>query len=68
MRYPASEKLEIIRAVETSPLPVRRTLAQIGIAKSTFYACSRMGGSRLSLVAGSTSVRGSCLNIDIVER
>ena len=28
MRYPASEKLEIIRTVETSPLPVRRTLAQ----------------------------------------
>jgi putative transposase len=38
MRYPASEKLEIIRAVETSPLSVRRTLAQIGIAKSTFYS------------------------------
>ena len=38
MRYPASEKLEIIRTVETSPLPVRRTLAQIGIPKSTFYA------------------------------
>ena len=38
MRYPASEKLEIIRTVETSPLPVRRTLAQIGVAKSTFYA------------------------------
>ncbi|HEV7447710.1 MAG TPA: IS3 family transposase [Steroidobacteraceae bacterium] len=38
MRYPASEKLEIIRTVETSPLPVRQTLAQIGIAKSTFYA------------------------------
>ena len=37
MRYSASEKLEIIRTVETSPLPVRRTLAQIGIAKSTFY-------------------------------
>jgi putative transposase len=36
MRYPASEKLEIIRTVETSPLPVRRTLAQIGIPKSTF--------------------------------
>jgi hypothetical protein len=31
MRYPASEKLEIIRTVEISPLPVRRTLAQIGI-------------------------------------
>ena len=38
MRYPASEKFEIIRLVETSPLPVRRTLAQIGIPKSTFYA------------------------------
>jgi transposase InsO family protein len=38
MRYPPSEKLEIIRTVETSPLPVRRTIAQIGIAKSTFYA------------------------------
>jgi putative transposase len=38
MRYPASEKLEIIRTVETSPLPVRQTLARIGIPKSTFYA------------------------------
>ena len=38
MRYPASEKLEIIRLVENSPLPVRRTLAKLGIPKSTFYA------------------------------
>jgi putative transposase len=38
MRYPASEKLEIIRTVETSALPVRKTLAKIGIPKSTFYA------------------------------
>jgi transposase InsO family protein len=37
MRYAASEKLEIIRTVETSPLPVQRTLAQIGIPRSTFY-------------------------------
>ena len=37
MRYPASEKLEIIRAVETSHLPVRRTLDKIGIPKTTFY-------------------------------
>ena len=37
MRYPASEKLEIIRLVEQSALPVRRTLDQIGIPKSTFY-------------------------------
>jgi len=38
MRYAASEKLEIIRLVEKSSLPVRRALAQIGIPKSTFYA------------------------------
>jgi putative transposase len=38
MRYPASDKLEIIRLVETSSLPVRHTLNQIGIPKSTFYA------------------------------
>ena len=30
MRYPASEKLEIIRLVERSSLSVRRTLAQLG--------------------------------------
>jgi transposase InsO family protein len=37
MRYPASEKLEIIRMVEASHLPVKRTLAQLGIPSSTFY-------------------------------
>jgi transposase InsO family protein/transposase-like protein len=37
MRYPASEKLEIIELVEQSSLPVGRTLASIGIPKSTFY-------------------------------
>jgi putative transposase len=37
MRYPASEKLEIIRLVEQSSLPVRRTLDQLGIPRSTFY-------------------------------
>ena len=37
MRYSASEKLEIIRLVEQSYLPVRRTLGQIGIPRSTFY-------------------------------
>jgi len=30
MRYPASEKLEIIRLVEESALPVRRTLEKVG--------------------------------------
>ncbi len=37
MRYPASEKLEIIRLVERSHLPVRRTLEKLSIAKATFY-------------------------------
>ena len=37
MRYPATEKLEIIRLVEQSHLPVRRTLDSLGIAKTTFY-------------------------------
>jgi transposase InsO family protein len=37
MRYPASEKLEIIQLVEQSHLSVRRTLAQFGIPSATFY-------------------------------
>jgi putative transposase len=37
MRYPASEKLEIIRLVEQSHLPVKRTLEKLGIPRSTFY-------------------------------
>ena len=37
MRYPASEKLEIIQLVEQSPLPVRRTLEKLGIPRATFY-------------------------------
>jgi len=37
MRYPAAEKLEIIRLVEQSHLPARRTLRQLGIPPATFY-------------------------------
>ena len=37
MRYTAAEKLEIIGLVEQSSLPVRRTLEQLGIPRSTFY-------------------------------
>ena len=37
MRYAASEKAEIIRLVEQSHLPVRRTLEMLGIARATFY-------------------------------
>jgi len=37
MRYPDTEKLEIIRLVEQSSLPVRGTLAKLGIPRATFY-------------------------------
>ena len=37
MRYPASEKLEIIKLVEQSHLPARLTLDKLGIARRTFY-------------------------------
>ncbi len=37
MRYPASEKLEIIRTVEASHLPAKQTLDMLGIPRSTFY-------------------------------
>ena len=51
MRYPASEKLEIIRLVEQSHLPVKLTLAKIGVSRSTFYRWydlyRRFGGAGL---------------------
>ncbi|MBB5696369.1 transposase-like protein [Roseomonas pecuniae] len=37
MRYPAAEKLEVIRLVEGTHLPVRRILARLGIPRATFY-------------------------------
>jgi transposase InsO family protein len=37
MRYTHAEKLEIIELVETSDQPVKRTLAELGVPRSTFY-------------------------------
>ena len=37
MRYPAAEKLEILRLVEQSRLPVRRTLDKLGVLPARFY-------------------------------
>ena len=37
MRYRQSEKMEIIRIVEESPLSVRQTLLELNINRSTFY-------------------------------
>jgi putative transposase len=37
MRYSPAEKLEIIRLVEESELPVKRTLDELEVPRSTFY-------------------------------
>jgi transposase-like protein len=37
MRYSAAAKLEIIRLVEHSPLPVRHSVGKLGIPQATFY-------------------------------
>lgn len=50
MRYPGSEKREIIKLVEQSQLSARQTLDRIGISRSTFYrwyAKYREGGEGL---------------------
>jgi DNA invertase Pin-like site-specific DNA recombinase len=37
MPYTQAEKMEIIRLVETSEQPVKRTLNELGVPRSTFY-------------------------------
>ena len=37
MRYSQSEKMQIIRLVEESPVSVKQTLAELNINRSTFY-------------------------------
>ena len=37
MRYSPSDKTEIIRLVDQSTLPARRTLEKLGIPRSSFY-------------------------------
>ena len=41
MRYTQAEKMEVIRLVEESALSIRRTLRELGINRSTFYAWYR---------------------------
>jgi putative transposase len=42
MRYPACEKLEIIRLVGQSALPVKRTLEKLSVPRATFYLYGRL--------------------------
>jgi putative transposase len=37
MRYSQTEKMEIIRVVEASDLPVKRTLEELDVPRSSFY-------------------------------
>ena len=61
MRYPASEKLEIIRLVEKSHLPVRRTLDKLGIPSTTFYRWyDRYQSFGLSGLEDRTSALAAC--------
>ena len=50
MRYPASEKLEIIQLVEQSPLPLKRTLEKLGIPRATFYLYGRLSHCKPILI------------------
>ena len=64
MKYPGTENLEIIRLVEHSTLPVRQTLAKLGIARATFYRWydrySRGGPAALSDRPPRSDVRIAC--------
>lgn len=52
MRHNPSEKREIIHLVEHSALPVKKTLAELGIPKSTF---SRRTSGRC--IAGTAGIK-----------
>ena len=50
MRYPASDKVEIIRLVEQSHLPTRRTLEMLGISRASFYLYGRLSRCKSILI------------------
>ena len=58
MRYSASERAEIIRLVEPSHLPAKRTLDKLGIPRATFYRwCDRYGEGGVERWPASFSTR-----------
>jgi putative transposase len=50
MRYPASEKAEIIQLVEQSHLPAKRTLDKLSIPRATFYLYGRLSRCKSILI------------------
>jgi len=61
VRLRAAEKLEVIRLVETSDLSVRRTLRELGVHRSTFYAWYRryLDGGEDGLAATASTTGGT---------
>ena len=59
MRLTAAEKHEIIRLVEGSDLSARRTLRELGVHRSTFYAWYRryQDGGAVGLVPRPAAAR-----------
>jgi len=57
MRYPACEKLEIVRLVEQSHLPVKRTLQKLGIASVAVVLVTLLA----HLIGLGAQVLGICL-------
>ena len=63
MRYPASEKLEIIRTVDASHLPARQTLAMLGIPPASYYRqYDRWSGGGLDALDDTAPHPGSVWN------
>ena len=63
MRYPASEKFEIIRTVERSHLSTKQTLDMLGIPRTTFYRwCDLYLGDGLDGLSDKPSRPGSVWN------
>ena len=60
MRYSASEKFEIIELVEQSSLSIRRTLAPIGIPRSTFYESAVPSAAPRSRASTGATSSGAC--------
>jgi hypothetical protein len=72
MRYPASEKLEIIRLVEGSHLPTKRTLDKLGIPRTTFIAgmtgICRVGQKRLRIAVAGRHGSGTAFQSQCARR
>ena len=51
MRYCASDKTQIIRLVEQSPWPARRTLEKLGVSRSILYVVISAADQKPSRIA-----------------